>query len=351
MVLTETIKAILPLDKTAMAQAAARQDRLTKPRHSLGQLETLAVCMAGITGRAAPTMERKLIMVMAGDHGVAREGVSAYPPEVTAQMVANFLRGGAAINVLARCSGARLRVVDMGVASELAPHAGLISRKIAYGTASIARGPAMTVAQARRSLCCGIELVNAEIDAGLDIVGLGEMGIGNTTAASAICAVMMDCPVGGVTGRGTGLTAEQLAGKIKIIEAALALNRPRRDDALDVLAKVGGFEIGGLAGVILGAAARRIPVLVDGFITGSAALIACALAPQAKDYLIASHVSVEPGHQATLDYLGLTPLLSLQMRLGEGTGAALAMGLVEASVRLLNEMATFDAAGVTDREV
>jgi nicotinate-nucleotide--dimethylbenzimidazole phosphoribosyltransferase len=209
----------------------------------------------------------------------------------------------------------------------------------------------MTREQAEQSLVCGINLVNAEIEQGLDIVGLGEMGIGNTTPASAICAAITGRPVSTVTGRGTGLTTEQLAAKVQVIERALAVNRPDPRDALAMLSAVGGFEIGGLAGVILGAAARRVPVVVDGFITGSAALIACGLAPQARDYLIAAHASVEPGHRVTLDYLGLKPLLDLGMRLGEGTGAALALGLVEASVRLLNEMATFSGAGVTDKKV
>ena len=347
--LQQTVKAVRPLDEKAMAGARLRQDQLTKPRGSLGRLEELSVKVAGITGKELPRIERKAIVTVAGDHGVVAEGVSAYPQEVTAQMVHNFLRGGAAINVLARHIGARMVVVDIGIAAELEPHPSLVSRKIAPGTHNMAKGPAMSKEQALRAIESGIEVINEEMARGLDIVGVGDMGIGNTTPSSAICAAITGEPAGRVTGKGTGVSDEQLALKVKVIETALALNRPDPGDAIDVLSKVGGFEIGGIAGVILGAAARHLPVVIDGFIAGAAALIASELCPRVKDYLIAAHVSAEVGHQAILDYLGLRPLLDLGMRLGEGTGAALAIPIVEAAVKALAGMATFADAGVSEK--
>lgn len=348
-ILSNTIGTIKPPDKKAAAKAQARQDQLTKPRGSLGRLEELSVKVAGITGKELPRIERKAIVIIAGDHGVVAEGVSAYPQEVTAQMVHNFLRGGAAINVLARHIGARMVVVDMGIVAELEPHPSLVSRKIAPGTHNMAKGPAMSKEQALRAVESGIEVINGEVARGLDIVGVGDMGIGNTTPSSAICAAITGESVGRVTGKGTGVSDKQLALKVKVIETALALNRPDPGDAIDVLSKVGGFEIGGIAGVILGAAARRLPVVIDGFIAGAAALIASGLCPRVKDYLIAAHVSAEVGHRAILDYLGLRPLLDLGMRLGEGTGAALAISIVEAAVKALAGMATFADAGVSEK--
>ena len=286
---------------------------------------------------------------MAADHGVAARGTSAYPQEVTAQMVLNFLHGGAGINVISRQVGARVIIVDMGVAVKLEATPGLLSRRIAAGTQDMSRGPAMTVAQARQALETGIEIVTAEIKKGLDIVATGDMGIGNTTASSAICAIMTGKTIAEVTGRGTGLDDKQLQQKIRIINEAIAFNKPESAKPLEVLAKVGGFEIGGLAGVILGAAAHRVPVVIDGFISGAAALIAAGLCPQSKDYMIAGHCSVEPGHRIMLQHLGLKPLLDLEMRLGEGTGGALAMSLAETSVRILSEMATFAEAGVAEK--
>ncbi len=347
--LDKVLKAIKPLDESAMAAARSRQDALTKPQGSLGRLEELSIQIAGIRGKDTPKLEHKAIITMAGDHGVVAERVGNWPQEVTAQMVNNFLRGGAGINVLARQIGARVVVVDMGVATELEPHTQLLSRKIAYGTKNIALGPAMTREQAVKALETGIEVVSAEVSEGLDIVGTGDMGIGNTTASSAICAVMMKRPAAEVTGRGTGITDEQLAHKIEVVKSALAVNRPDSSDPIDVLAKVGGFEIGGLAGVMLGAAAHRIPVVIDGFISGAAALIATALSPGLKDYLIAAHVSAETGHRLLLKHLGLVPLLDLGMRLGEGTGAALGIFLTEAATRTLAEMATFSEASVSER--
>jgi len=347
--LERTIRQIRPLDVDAVQQARARQDTLTKPQGSLGRLEELSIQVAGITGQAWPRIEDKVIVTMAGDHGVVAEGVSAYPSEVTVQMVYNFLRGGAGINVLARHVGARVVIVDMGVAGELEPHPDLVNRKVAFGTRNMARDPAMSRAQAIQAIDAGIEIVEQELAKGMDIVGVGDMGIGNTTPASAITAAITGVSVAEVTGRGTGIDDEQLQHKVVVIEQALALNQPDADDPLDVLAKVGGFEIGGIAGVAIGAAAHRIPVVLDGFISGAGALIAAELAPQAKDYMIAAHCSVEIGHRWILDRLGLYPLFDLGLRLGEGTGAALGISIVEAAVRILDEMATFGEAGVSEK--
>jgi nicotinate-nucleotide--dimethylbenzimidazole phosphoribosyltransferase len=337
------------LDQAAMQAARQRQDRLTKPPGSLGRLEQLSIQLAGITGRPQPSVERKAIVVMAGDHGVTEEGVSAYPAEVTPQMVMNFLRGGAAINVLARQVGARVWVVDMGVAAELDPHPELLARKIAFGTANMARGPAMTVEQAETALQAGLEIAEKLAGEGVQLIGTGEMGIGNTTASSAITAAITGAPPAEVVGRGTGVDDAGLARKVEVIERALAVNQPAAGDPVEVLAKLGGFEIGGLAGLILGAASARVPVVIDGFITGAAALLAARLDARSVDFMIASHQSVEVGHRIILDSLGLSALFKLDLRLGEGTGAALAMHAVEAAARLLREMATFDSAGVTDR--
>jgi len=347
--LVDIIQSIQPLDRNALSLARARQDTLTKPAGSLGRLEELSIQIAGIQAKARPQIKQKAVIVMVADHGVAAEGTSAYSQEVTAQMVLNFVRGGAGINVISRQVGARMIVVDIGIAGKTSSFMGIIKQKIAPGTQNMCLGPAMSLDQARLSIETGIEVVQSEINKGLDIVGTGDMGIGNTTASSAICAVMTRKTVAEVTGRGTGLSDEQLQRKIAAIEKAITVNNPSADQPLELLAKVGGFEIGGLAGVILGAAANRVPVMIDGFISGAAALIAVGLCPQAKDYLIAGHVSVEPGHKYLLDYLGLKPLLDLNMRLGEGTGAALGMVLAEASCRILSEMATFTEAGVSNK--
>jgi len=345
--LSNIIEMIKPLDKEAMVEAQSRQDNLTKPRGSLGRLEELSIQLAGIQGKAIPQIRHKAVITMAGDHGVVAEGVSFFPQEVTAQMVYNFLRGGAGINVIARQVGARIIVVDMGVATDLESNPLLLSRKVAFGTQNISQCPAMTREQAVTAIETGIEVVATEVAKGLDIVGTGDMGIGNTTASSAICAVMTGRPVAEVTGRGTGIADKQLAHKIEVIDRALAVNHPDPEQPLDVLAKVGGFEIGGLVGVMLAAAAHRIPVVIDGFISGAAALIATALSPELEDFLIAAHVSVEAGHQLLLRHLGLTPLLNLGMRLGEGTGAALGIFLAEAATKVLAEMTTFTEAGVS----
>ncbi len=346
--IAEAIAALTPLDAAAQNAARERQQQLTKPPGSLGRLEDLAIQLAGITGQAQPQMERRAIIVMAGDHGVAGQGVSAYPSAVTAQMVLNFLAGGAAINALARHIDARVVVVDVGVASEVS-HSRLIARKVALGTADMTRGPAMTRPQAEQAIAVGLAVIAEECARGLDIVGTGEMGIGNTTAASAITAAFSGEAVADLTGYGTGLSEDQRQHKIAVIEQALAVNHPDLADPLDVLAKVGGFEIAGLVGVILGAAAAHVPVVIDGFISGAAALVAARLAPAARDYLIAGHRSVERGHQQILTMLGLEPLLDLHLRLGEGTGAALAMEIAAAAARVHREMATFAEAEVSNR--
>lgn len=346
--LTALGERIAPLDAEAMARAQARQARLTKPPGSLGRLEEIAVQVAGMTSQERPSVARCVVVVMAADHGVTSEGVSAYPAEVTAQMALNFLRGGAAINAISGSVGASVTVVDVGIASEVS-HPALLARKVAPGTANMAVGPAMTQAQALAAMVAGAETLEALANEGLDLVATGEMGIGNSTAASALTAVMTGRSAREVTGRGTGVDDERLAHKVAVIKRAIALNAPDANDPLGTLAKVGGLEIAALSGLILAAASRRIPVLLDGFIASSAALIACAWRPLAREYLLAGHVSVEPGHQIILDHLGLRPLLNLEMRLGEGTGAALAMAVVDAALRAHAEMATFDEAGVSNR--
>ncbi len=338
------------LDASAAAAARQRQDQLTKPTGSLGRLEELSIQLAAMTGKALPSVARKTVIVMAGDHGVAIEGVSAYPPEVTPEMVLNFLHGGAAINVLAKQAGARVVVVDVGVAGDLQPQPGLVSARVANGTRNMANGPAMTQAEAEAAITVGLDVVREEIRRGLDLVATGDMGIGNTTPSSAITAAITGLPPRLVTGRGTGLDDAGVARKAATIEKALSVNQPDPRDAMDVLCKVGGLEIAGLAGVILGAAEQRVPIVIDGFISGAAALIAAELVPDVKPYLIAGHQSVEIGHQAILEHLGLRPLLTLDLRLGEGTGAVLAFHLIEGAARILCEMATFDEAGVANKE-
>lgn len=350
-ILTQTLEKIQPLNQSMVEQAQARQNQLTKPPGSLGRLEALSGQLAGISRQLAPSLSRKQIVVMVADHGVAAEGVSAYPSEVTPQMIYNFLNGGAAINVLARQIGATVTVVDMGVAVPIVTdHPRFFDRKIAAGTQNIARGPAMTQRQARQAVEIGIGIVDqlAETD-GLDLLITGDMGIGNTTPSAVIVSVYTKIPLAEVTGRGTGVDDARLNHKIQVAERARQVNRPDPNDPLDALAKVGGFEIGGIAGLILGAAARRVPILIDGFISTAGAILAAALSPQVKDYMIAAHRSAEAGHQAALDHLGLKPLLALDLRLGEGTGAALAAPLLDAAVRILNDMATFTEAGVSNK--
>lgn len=347
----KVIGRIEKLDEMAMSAARARQDTLTKPPGSLGRLEELSIQLAGISGKALPAIKDKAVITMAADHGVVAEGVSAFPPEVTPQMVMNFLNGGAAINVLAEHVGARIVIVDMGVAADLTSFpAPLQHKKIAMGTANMTKGPAMTAVQARQALTVGIQVVEAEIEKGLDIVGIGDMGIGNTSPSAAIASVITRIEPSKMAGRGTGVDDEGLKRKVDAIERALKVNRPDPNDGLDVLAKVGGFEIGGLAGVILGAAANRKAVVVDGFIATAAAMIAVTIAPMAQPYLIAAHRSQEYGHQQMLDWLALSPLIGLDFRLGEGTGAALGISLAEAACKLLADMATFAEAAVSNKD-
>jgi nicotinate-nucleotide--dimethylbenzimidazole phosphoribosyltransferase len=347
-IITRTIGKIESLDRDAMAAARARQEELTKPAGSLGILEELSVQLAGIQGKSIPHIKNKTMIIMAGDHGVVKENIGNWPQEVTAQMAANIINGGAGISVIARQVGARTIMVDMGVATDLKDSPELLVKKVDYGTSNMTAGPAMTEEQAEKAVETGIELAEKEAARGADIIGTGDMGIGNTTPSSAICAVLTGRTVEEVTGRGTGLTDEQLSHKIEIVKRALAVNEPEAEKPLEVLAKVGGFEIGGLAGVILGAASKRIPVVIDGFISGAAAMLAVAMCPGVKDFLIAGHLSAEPGHRIMLEHLGLKPLLNLEMRLGEGTGAALGIFLAETAARILGDMATFAEAGVDE---
>jgi nicotinate-nucleotide--dimethylbenzimidazole phosphoribosyltransferase len=344
--LDRTIAAIGPLDTDAMRAAEARQMQLTKPPKALGRLETLSIRLAGIQGKAQPRIEHKVIAVMAADHGVTAEGVSAFPAEVTPAMVLNFAAGGAAINVIGRHVGARVVVTDVGVNADLSAAVGVRQRKVRMGTANMAAGPAMSRDECLQAIGVGIEVVEEELAKGLDIIATGDMGIGNTTASSAVIAVLTGQPVARVTGRGTGITKEALPGKIAVIEKALAVNKPDAGDAVDVLAKVGGLEIAALTGVFLGGAAHRVPVVMDGFISAAAALAAVRLCHECVDYILPSHVSIEIGHQVVLEELGLIPLFDLEMRLGEGTGAALSMSIIEVAARILSEMATFESAGI-----
>jgi nicotinate-nucleotide--dimethylbenzimidazole phosphoribosyltransferase len=349
MSLQEVYSQIQPLDTALRKRAQARLDRLTKPLGSLGRLEELAAQYVAITGEVKPTIPRGVVFTFAADHGVTVEGVSAYPREVTPQMVLNFLRGGAGVNVLARHAGVDVRVVDIGVDYEFGTVPGLFDRKIMKGTHNLMVEPAMTRSQAEQSLLVGMELATNAVQEGIGLIGTGEMGIGNTTPSAAITAVMTRRSVADVTGRGTGIDEAGHARKVHVIQTALDTHRPDPTDPLDVLAKVGGLEIGGLAGLILGAAAARIPVVLDGFIAGAAALIAVGLQPSCRDYLIASHRSVEEGHRALLDHLSLKPLLDLDLRLGEGTGACLGINLVYAAIKIYTEMATFGEAGVAEK--
>jgi nicotinate-nucleotide--dimethylbenzimidazole phosphoribosyltransferase len=340
------MKSIPAPDERIRRAVARRLDEKTKPPGSLGRLEQLACAVAAIQGIEQPEVRKKAIVVMAADHGIAEAGVSAYPQEVTRQMLLNFAAGGAAICVLARQAGAEVVVVDMGCRTATS-HPSVIDRRIGPGTRDFTRGPAMTRQEAMRAVEAGIALAEDLAGRGVSLVGLGEMGIGNTTPASAMAAAFLGAPPEAVTGRGTGVDDGGYRRKLEAIRKALEVNRPDPSDALDVLAKLGGFEIAGLAGVALGAAARRIPVIMDGLISTAAAFAASRIAPAAAASFLPSHVSVEIGHRRLLEGLGAKPFLDLDMRLGEGTGAALAMHVVEASVRILHEMATFSQAGVS----
>ncbi|TBL78271.1 nicotinate-nucleotide--dimethylbenzimidazole phosphoribosyltransferase [Paenibacillus thalictri] len=344
-ILQQTIEQITQPDQISMRAMQHRLNQLTKPLGSLGELEHMAVRLAGIQGKPDPKLERKAVVVMCGDHGVTEEGVSAYPSAVTGLMMGNFVRGGAAINVLSRQFGAEVCVVDVGSRLDPTPE-GIVNRKVRGGTNNMAKGPAMSGAETLEAIQTGIKTAHELADQGIAVMALGEMGIGNTTPSSAMSAVFTGRSVSELTGTGTGLEQAALNAKIAVIEKAIRINKPDPADPLDVIAKVGGLEIAALVGVILGAAARKVAVVIDGVITGAAALAAFRLEPRCKAYMFASHLSVEPAHRILLEELGLRPLLHLGMRLGEGTGAALAFPLMEAALKLTDEMATFADLGL-----
>jgi nicotinate-nucleotide--dimethylbenzimidazole phosphoribosyltransferase len=350
MTIIETYAAkIQPLDEKAIREAALHLDQLTKPPGSLGKLEDIAKQVAGITGEKIPDLAKKAVVVMAGDHGVCAEGISAFPAEVTPQMVLNFVHGGAAVNVLARQAGADVVCVDIGVNADL-EHPQLLSRKVRKGTGNIAKGPAMSREEAIQAILVGWELIEELVAKGYRLFGTGEMGIGNTTPSAALLVVLAGLDAAQAVGRGTGIDDERWLHKQKVVTQAIEVNQANADDPLDVLAKLGGLEIAGLVGVILGAAANRCPIIVDGFISSAAALVASRIAPLSVAYMIGSHLSLEQGHTALLEAIGLTPMIQLDMRLGEGTGAVLAFHFVEAALKIMREMATFASAGVSTLE-
>lgn len=359
--LEETLKTITHSDEKVAKLAQERLDSLTKPQGSLGVLEECAKKYASARKDLNAKIENPTILTFAGDHGVADEGVSAFPQEVTPQMVANFANGGAAINVLSLHAKAKLKVIDMGVATpyeipKTAPFK-VIDRKIALGTANIAKGPAMTLKQAKQAIEAGIEIAEAEIKAGATLLGTGDMGIANTTPSSALYAALLHIDPADIAGRGTGIDDSRLAYKIEVIEKALVANRHELSGSpLEILAAVGGFEIAGICGAILGAAAHNVPIVIDGFISGAAAVIAMFMQAEGEspmpveDYCFFSHLSAEAGHITAMQAIGVKPILDLGLRLGEGTGAALAFNIIEAGVKIMHEMATFEDAGVAGKE-
>ncbi|MDH4320455.1 MAG: nicotinate-nucleotide--dimethylbenzimidazole phosphoribosyltransferase [Desulfobulbaceae bacterium] len=347
--LQKMVAEIPAIDAGVEALAQARLDNLTKPRGSLGKLEWLAARTCAIKRDIKARVGRKTILTFAGDHGVVAEGVSAFPQEVTPQMVLNFLAGGAGVNVLANHVGAEVRVVDVGVASEV-NGAGLIVKNVRRGTDNMAKGPAMSVDEALAAITAGMEVARDAIKDGAEIIGTGDMGIGNTTPSAALYAALLPAKVEDVTGRGTGIDDAALANKIAVIERALAVNSGRLGSPVEALAAVGGLEIAAICGAIIEAARNRTPVVVDGFISTAAALVAIRLNEKIKDYCFFSHMSAEQGHRIFFATMGLEPLLHLGLRLGEGTGAALSMNLVEAGLKIMNEMATFGEAGVSEAE-
>lgn len=348
--LKKTLEKIKPIDMSMEQKIQHHLDSLTKPQGSLGMLEEIAKRYCMSKGTVSPKLEKKMIFTFAADHGVVEEGVSAYPKEVTPQMVLNMLNGGAAINVLASHANASVKVVDIGVDYDFDDAPNLIKRKIAKGTRNIRKEPAMDKAQAIRAIEVGIELSEEAAKQGVDILGTGDMGIGNTTPSAALYAALIPEKVENVTGRGTGIDDEVFKRKIEVIKDALEVNKDKLNSPIEALAALGGFEIAGICGLILGGAANKIPVVVDGFISSAGALVAYRINPMIKDYLFFSHKSQEAGHSKFLEWMGVKPILDLGMRLGEGTGAALAMTIIEASVKIYNEMATFDSAGVSKRE-
>lgn len=343
----KTINSIKPLDSKYIALAQARLDNLTKPKGSLGKLEEFARRVIAITGDTKPRLDKKAVFVLVGDHGVVEEGISAYPKEVTREMVYNFLRGGAAINVLSRHAGADVFVVDIGVDWNFEGMEGLIIKKVKRGTKNFVKEPAMTRDEATRCIEIGIELAEDRIKKGYNFISVGDMGIGNTTSSAAVMCAFTGLSPKEVVGRGTGIDDEMWNRKVKVVEKALELHNPNSMDAIDILSKFGGFEIGGIAGVILGAASKRVSVVVDGFVSTAGATVALGLCPNVKDCIFFSHRSAEGGHGLVLRKLGIEPILDLNMRLGEGTAAVLGMFIIEAGVKAYNEMATFEEAGVS----
>lgn len=346
----DVVTSIRSINKDFLEQAQKRLDNLTKPQGSLGRLEEFAKRLVAITEDTMPLLDKKVIFTFAGDHGIADEGVSAFPKEVTRQMVFNFLQGGAGINVLARHAGADVVVADIGVDFDFGNLDGLTSKKVVRGTKNMLKGPAMTRQEAEQCIMVGIKLATEYAERGYKIFGTGDMGIANTTPSSAIAAVLTGKPVSEVTGKGTGIGDDVLKNKIEVIEDSIAFNMPDSKDPIDVLSKVGGAEIGGIAGLVIGAAANRIPVVIDGFISTAGALIAYCIEPKTRDYMFAAHNSVEIGHKAMLEKIGLRPILDLDLRLGEGTGAALALLMIEAGLKIYKEMATFGEAEVTKKQ-
>jgi nicotinate-nucleotide--dimethylbenzimidazole phosphoribosyltransferase len=347
----EIIESIRPLDRAWVDTARKRTAQLVMPPRALGRLHDISEKLCGICQTLTPPTDKKAVLVMAGDHGIVAEGVSAFPQEVTGAMISTFLAGGAGINAIARHVGAEVWVVDMGVIPQLDPaeiQGGdrLRVRKAANGTANFARGPAMTRAQAEASIVSGFQMAGELFTAGINVLGTGDMGIGNTTPSAAIGAVITGKSLAIMVGRGTGVDDEGLGKKKDAIQRGIDTNRPDYRDGLDVLSKVGGFEIGGIAGIALAGAYYRRPVVIDGFISAAGALVAQSLCPSVVDYLFAGHRSEEPGHDSMLEHLGLTPILDLGMRLGEGTGGALAMSIIDGAVRMFRDVATFDEAGV-----
>jgi len=348
--LAETVAAIRPVSAEARAAARERLDRMTKPRGSLGRVEDIAVALAGIAGACPPPLPGPVaVAVFAGDHGVHAQGVTPWPQEVTGQMVANFLAGGAVVNAFARQVGASVTVVDVGVRTPLDPHPGLRQRRVAPGTADMTTGPAMSRDEARRAVEVGIEVAGELVAAGHRCVLTGDMGIANTTPAAALICAFTGADPAVVTGRGTGIDDATLARKTAVVRRALTRHAPDPADPLGVVAAVGGLEHAALAGFVLGGAAAGVPVLLDGVNAGAAALVAAAIAPASIGYCLAGHVSAEPGHARALAALGILPVLDLGMRLGEGTGALLALPVVAGAARALQDVATFDAAGVVDK--
>lgn len=346
--LGETIRAIYPADQQMMEKAQAHQQNIAKPRGSLGRLEELAIKIAGMRGTLFPGWEQKLNIIMAADHGVEAEGVSASPRAVTWQVTYNFLRGKTAASHLSRHAGARMLVVDMGIDYDLPDHPLLIRESLGHGTQNMVHGPAMSRETAITAIETGMRLIEEQVAQGLDLIAIGEMGIGNTTASAAVICALTGMPPAEVVGRGSGVDDAGLRRKIAVVERSLTVNKPNPDDAIDVLSKVGGFELAGLTGVILGAAAHRLPVILDGYISGAVALLAAKLAPATRDYMLAGHLSSEGGHRHVLQLLDLSPILQLDMRLGEGTGALLALQVVEAALKLHRLMPTWNDASIFD---